>query len=229
MGPLTVTDYDPTNSGTSPADSFSAHNQQAERQSLYIDSVVGRNTGTFTLTFTDEYGDAWTTKPIPTKVRMSVDATSSTNSYGASGTHRAADENQEVVTVVFEDEGIRVDELGVGDLVSVKDEIRVVKTLTYKNSVTRTHYTSFTTTGHLKRGLATTYTDSMVYYRLTVEKEIRAALMGLPNGRIPDVTVEAITRGGYLTGATVASGFTITSGSVTMNAAKTLHATDVTD
>merc|ERR1712028_242513 len=139
MGPLTVTDYDPTNSGTSPADSFSAHNQQAERQSLYIDSVVGRTTGTFTLTFTDEYGDAWTTKPIPTKVRMSVDAASSTNSYGASGTHRAADENQEVVTVVFEDEGIRVDEL-----VSVKDEIRVVKTLTYKNSVTRTHYTSFT-------------------------------------------------------------------------------------
>merc|ERR1712166_830200 len=209
--PLTVTDYDPTNSGTSPADSFSAHNQQAERQSLYIDSVVGRNTGTFTLTFTDEYGDAWTTKPIPTKVRMSVDAASSTNSYGASGTHRAADENQEVVTVVFEDEGIRVDELGVGDLVSVKDEIRVVKTLTYKNSVTRTHYTSFTTTGHLKRGLATTYTDSMVYYRLTVEKEIRAALMGLPNGRIPDVTVEAITRGGYLAGTTAASGFVVAS------------------
>merc|ERR1712166_1028940 len=76
---------------------------------------------------------------------------------------------------------------------------------------------------------AATYTDSMVYYRLTIEKEIRAALMGLPNGRIPDVTVEAITRGGYLTGATVASGFTITSGSVTMNAAaKTLSAADVT-
>merc|ERR1711865_425624 len=156
-------------------------------------------------------GDAWTTKPIPTKVRMSVDAASATNSYGASGTHRAADENQEVVTVVFEDEGIRVDELGVGDLVSVKDEIRVVKTLTYKNSVTRTHYTSFTTTGHLGRGLANTYTDSMVYYRLTVEKEIRAALMGLPNGRIPDVTVEAITRGGYLAGTTAASGFVVAS------------------
>merc|ERR1712166_1155094 len=196
----------------------------AERQSLYIDSVVGRNTGTFTLTFTDEYGDAWTTKPIPTKVRMSVDAASPTNGYGVSGTHRTADELEEVVTVVFEDEGIRVDELGVGDLVSVKDEIRVVKTLTYKNSVTRTHYTSFTTTGHLKRGLATTYTDSMVYYRLTVEKEIRAALMGLPNGRIPDVTVEAITRGGYLAGTTVASGFVVASAA--LSAAMTVKVAD---
>merc|ERR1712166_693495 len=227
--PLTVTDYDPTNSGPSPADSFSAHNQQAERQSLYIDSVVGRNTGTFTLTFTDEYGDAWTTKPIPTKVRMSVDATSATNGYGVSGTHRTADELEEVVTVVFEDGGIRVDELGVGDLVSVKDEIRVVKTLTYKDSVTRTHYESFTTTGHLGRGLATTYTDSMVYYRLTVEKEIRAALMGLPNGRIPDVTVEAITRGGYLAGTTAASGFGLNGQGDMGGAAKTLHADDVTD
>merc|ERR1711865_877558 len=69
---------------------------------------------------------------------------------------------------------------------------------------------SFTTTGHLvSMTPAATYTDSMVYYRLTVEKEIRAALMGLPNGRIPDVTVEAITRGGYLAGTTAASGFVL--------------------
>ena len=200
--PLTVTSYDPTDNTQS--DSESAYTQKAERQSLYIDSVVGRNTGTFTLTFTDEYGDKWTTKPIPTKVRLSVDASSIANKYGTTSVgNKASNLYQEVVEVTFAHTGIRVDELGVGDIVVCKDEIRVVETLTYKDAVTRTHYSKMTLKAHM--GIdrtATTYVDSMVFYRITVEKEIRAALVGLPNGRIPDVTVEAITNGGYLAGTT---------------------------
>jgi len=205
--PLTVTSYDPTDN--TQTDSASAYTQKAERQSLYVDSVVGRNTGTFTLTFIDEYGDKWTTKPIPTKVRMSVDASAISNTYGSTSVgNKASNLYQEVVEVTFDHTGIRVDELGVGDIVVCKDEIRVVETLTYKDAVTRTHYSKMTLKAHMGiNRLATTYTDSMVFYRITVEKEIRAALVGLPNGRIPDVTVEAITNGGYLAGTTdVASG-----------------------
>ena len=32
----------------------------------------GRLFGTFCLTMQDEYGDRWTTKPIPTKVKLSI-------------------------------------------------------------------------------------------------------------------------------------------------------------
>ena len=207
--PLTVTSYDPENNAKTDKDS--AYTQQAERQSLYIDSVVGRNTGTFTLTFTDEYDDAWTTKPIPTKVRMSVDAASITNTLGTAAIgNKASNLNQELIHVVFENTGIRVDELGVGDLVVVMGEIRVVETLEYNDAVTRTHYKKMTLKGQIDRGLATTYTKSMVFYRVTVEKEIRAALMGLPNGRVPDVTVEAITNGGYLAGTAQATSFVVT-------------------
>merc|ERR1719390_85095 len=50
---------------------YSPYRQRAERQTLYIDSATHTNTGTFSLTFTDEYGDEWTTRPIPTVVRLS--------------------------------------------------------------------------------------------------------------------------------------------------------------
>jgi len=40
--------------------------------------------------------------------------------------------------------------------------------------------------------------DNRVWYRITVAKEIREALSSLPNRRILDVTVEALTRGGIL-------------------------------
>merc|ERR1712072_40908 len=50
-------------------------------------------------------------------------------------------------------------------------------------------------------------------YRVTVAQEIRQALRALPNDRIPDVTVEAITRGGHaidqLTGSSAITTSTI--------------------
>merc|ERR1711871_133463 len=67
--------------------------------------------------------------------------------------------------------------------------------------------------GHFGNGLSNTHGASATdvdktFYRITVEKEIREALRALPNGRIQDVTVEAITNGGYFTGSsTMANGF----------------------
>merc|ERR1711968_125982 len=53
-------------------------------------------------------------------------------------------------------------------------------------------------------------TTDNTFYRITVEKEIREALRALPNGRIQDVTVEAITNGGYFTGvSTMPNGYTV--------------------
>merc|ERR1711937_446879 len=91
--PLTVVSYDmeqegstATGPGVSDSDSslsslyvgYSPYRQRAERQTLYIDSATHTNTGTFSLTFTDEYGDEWTTRPIPTVVRLSQTANSAT-------------------------------------------------------------------------------------------------------------------------------------------------------
>jgi hypothetical protein len=222
--PLTVTGFDPTDSTVSTSNS--AYQQAAERQSLYIDSVVGRNTGTFTLTFVDEYGDRWTTKPIPTKVRLSRDAVTSVSSIqgtsgAASGTRQQLMDGTDIIKVDFGErnlngagqsyEGLRADEISVGDVVVNGNEIRVVQSLEYADGNERTHYRYMTLRGHFGDGLTatahSTSTDN-TFYRITVEKEIREALRALPNGRIQDVTVEAITNGGYFTGvSTKANGF----------------------
>merc|ERR1711871_908753 len=102
--------------------------------------------------------------------------------------------------------------ISVGDLVVNGNEIRVVQSLEYGDGNERTHYRYMTLRGHFGNGLTvvhTTGTDN-TFYRITVEKEIREALRALPNGRIQDVTVEAITNGGYFTGvSTMSNGYTI--------------------
>merc|ERR1711968_322407 len=69
-------------------------------------------------------------------------------------------------------------------------------------------------------------TTDNTFYRITVEKEIREALRALPNGRIQDVTVEAITNGGYFTGvSTMSNGYTIAPASdITPGASGTIAA-----
>merc|ERR1711968_413653 len=190
----------------------------------------GRNTGTFTLTFVDEYGDRWTTKPIPTKVRLSRDAVSSFatvqgTSGAATGTRAQLMDNTAILRVDFGErnlngagqsyEGLRVDEISIGDVVVNGNEIRVVQSLEYADGNERTHYRYMTLRGHFGNGLAAVThandgsTDN-TFYRITVEKEIREALRALPNGRIQDVTVEAITNGGYFTGvSTMPNGYTV--------------------
>ena len=63
------------NAGTSSSTRQHTHHwlfavpSKAERQTLEIDSFHRPNSGTFSLTFTDEYGDEWT-QDIPLVVRF---------------------------------------------------------------------------------------------------------------------------------------------------------------
>merc|ERR1712167_321787 len=146
------------------------------------ESTSGRLTGTFTLTFTDEYGDKWETLPVPNKVRMSQYGTVSSG------------------VITFGGAGLLPDEIGINDYVMVGQDVCRVSKLTWKNKQTKTHYSK------ADCGVTTAIADSdndsnsdpipEPVYRITVAKEIRDALKALPNHRIPDVTVETITSQG---------------------------------
>lgn len=204
--PLTVVSYDPESEGTggtaatsSDASNvlytgYSPYRQAPERQTLEIGSDHHINTGTFTLTFTDEYGDKWTTRPIPTVVRLSQTiktATGASLKFGNSP-------------------GIHKSEISIGDMVRVGREYRIVTKLTYRTASSvvdssKQYYEEigFTTplavtpTARVAASSSTTGSAGTPVYRVTVAKEIREALKAIPNDRIPDVTVEALTRGGH--------------------------------
>merc|ERR1711968_409683 len=61
-------------------------------------------------------------------------------------------------------------------------------------------------------------------YRVTVAKEIREALRALPNDRITDVTVEAITRGGHVLEGTFDDSGGTTNPTYTLDSALTIDA-----
>jgi len=176
--PLTVTSMDPLSEGDSATSTdTSPYEQKAEKQSLWVESTSGRLTGTFTLTFTDEYGDKWETLPIPNKVRLSQ--------YGSTGASDGV--------VTFDDAGVLPDEIGINDYIMLGQDLCRVSKLTWKNTQTKTHYSK----AHCAVAKAVKGSLSSVpVYRVTVAKEIRDALRALPNNRIPDVTVEAITSQG---------------------------------
>merc|ERR1712054_279676 len=241
--PLTVVSYDPEsegtlgtnfmNTGTSSTTAsahalyvgYSPYRQKAERQTLEIDSFHRPNSGTFSLTFTDEYGDEWTTRPIPLVVRLSQ-----TLKTDAADTHTYLDFGN--------DPGIHKSEVSLGDIIRIGNNYRLVTKLEYRlddSNVLDTslqyyqkiHFTTglgSTGTGSKKDfGASTTdgTTDNTAnnnlfafrvagtpVYRVTVAKEIREALKALPNDRITDVTVEAITRGGHVLDQLVTSSST---------------------
>merc|ERR1712178_601001 len=225
--PLTVVSYDPEsegtlgtnfmNTGTSSTTAsahalyvgYSPYRQKAERQTLEIDSFHRPNSGTFSLTFTDEYGDEWTTCPIPLVVRLSQ-----TLKTDAANTHTYLDFGN--------DPGIHKSEVSLGDIIRIVNSYRLVTKLDYRlddNSVLDTslqyyqkiHFTTaLGVTGNAKtQQSAYAYrTAGTPVYRVTVAKEIREALKALPNDRITDVTVEAITRGGHVLDQLVTSGGT---------------------
>jgi len=110
-------------------------------------------------------------------------------------------------------------------MVRVGREYRIVTKLTYRTSSSvvdssKQYYSEigFTTavavapTIRVAPSTATTGSAGTPVYRVTVAKEIREALKAIPNDRIPDVTVEALTRGGhrYNENATWTDGTTIT-------------------
>merc|ERR1711988_1131491 len=220
--PLTIVSYDPETegttgtgfstagtSGTALYTGYSPYRQKAERQTLEIDSFHRPNSGTFSLTFTDEYGDEWTTRPIPLVVRLSQ-----TLKTDAADTHTYLDFGN--------DPGIHKSEVSLGDIIRIGNSYRLVTKLDYRlddNSVLDTslqyyqkiHFTTaLGVTGNAKtQQSAYAYrTAGTPVYRVTVAKEIREALKALPNERITDVTVEAITRGGHVLDQLVTSGGT---------------------
>merc|ERR1712178_184426 len=219
--PLTVVSYDPEsegtlgtnfmNTGTSSTTAsahalyvgYSPYRQKAERQTLEIDSFHRPNSGTFSLTFTDEYGDEWTTRPIPLVVRLSQ-----TLAAAAAATDTSLDFGN--------DPGIHKSEVSLGDIIRIGNSYRLVTKLEYRlddNSVLDTslqyyqkiHFTTALLLATDNAGNAKTQQSAYAHrtagtpvYRVTVAKEIREALKALPNDRITDVTVEAITRGGHV-------------------------------
>ncbi len=81
--PVTELGYDPPfRTATAPVNpksklkaerAASFYEQRPERQSIFFSTAGGEPArGTFRLTVTDQYGDRWTTRPIPTRVRLSV-------------------------------------------------------------------------------------------------------------------------------------------------------------
>merc|ERR1719482_653389 len=51
-----------------------AYQQRNEKQSIYLDTMRGSLSGSFTLTFTDAFGQPWTTDPIAVNARLSSKA-----------------------------------------------------------------------------------------------------------------------------------------------------------
>jgi hypothetical protein len=224
--PLTIVSYDPETegttgtgfstagtSGTALYTGYSPYRQKAERQTLEIDSFHRPNSGTFSLTFTDEYGDEWTTRPIPLVVRLSQ-----TLKTDAANTHTYLDFGN--------DPGIHKSEVSLGDIIRIGNSYRLVTKLDYRlddNSVLDTslqyyqkiHFTTALLLATDNAGNAKTQQSAYAHrtagtpvYRVTVAKEIREALKALPNDRITDVTVEAITRGGHVLDQLVTSSST---------------------
>merc|ERR1711871_549303 len=142
----------------------------------------------------DEYGDEWTTRPIPTVVRLSQTISTASTAHLDFGNTP----------------GIHVSEVSIGDIIRVGQSYRKVTKLQYRQDdsntldVSRQYYQKIyfqeallnATTGKTEQSASVYRTAGTPVYRVTVAKEIREALRALPNDRIPDVTVEAVARGG---------------------------------
>jgi len=200
--PLTIFSTD--SQAMSSSSVASTYEQRAEKQTLVIDSSAKGVIGHFYLSFTDFYGDQFKTLPIPTEVQLSVTASTS-------GT---------TLTFDGKDSGLPSTELTRGDTIRIGADYKRVQAVTYK--------TAGTTAGTVTKGLyieSITIDSACVHgqdsstsdhlagtrvYRTDVSKEIREALLNIPNGRIEGVSVEKIDQGGRIIGTG-----TIGAGSIT--------------
>ena len=128
------------------------YEQKPERQTIYMSTNGGRLFGTFRLTMEDEYGDRWTTKPIPTKVRLSIvprdsptyilnPLTGEVAEYGVVidfGNYQQIGNNNNIIS-----NGLNINEIGIGDLLQCGDEYRVVQRLVYMDSTTKIGRTKY--------------------------------------------------------------------------------------
>jgi len=188
--PLTVDSVD--GQGTTTTTDDSMYTQAPEKQTLTMNTAQvqygGTTTGAsgmlighFSLTFEDYFGEKFVTRPIPTEVEMSV-----TVSVAAGK------------EVVFDGGvGLPVSELSRGDEVRIGREIRFVETITYVDHNTKTHIKSFVVRDAYLGGAANgenlaAHASGSRLYRRDVSKEIREALLNVPNSRIEGVSVEKL-------------------------------------
>merc|ERR1711975_139338 len=191
--------------GTTTTTDDSAYTQSPEKQTLIMNSgqtdidgtasaPTGMLIGHFTLAFEDYFGETFTTRPIPLEVEMSVSV-----SVAAGG-----------LVVLFDGaEGLPVSELSRGDEIRIGQDIRFVGSITYVDHNTKTHIKSFSVRdAYLGAGTGgenfhSAHATGSRLYRRDVSKEIREALLNVPNARIEGVSVEKLEISGD---AVVASG-----------------------
>jgi hypothetical protein len=203
--PLTVDAVD--GQGTITTTDDSSYTQASEKQTLVINSgqtEIGSTTsvptgmliGHFTLAFEDYFGETFVTRPIPLEVEMSV-----TVSAAAGG-----------LVVLFDGaEGLPVGGLSRGDEIRIGRDIRFVETITFVDHNTKTHIKSFvvrdeylgaTLGGENFHGA---HASGSRLYRRDVSKEIREALLDVPNARVEGVSVEKLEISGDYVGVNTAS------------------------
>ena len=178
--PLTVDAVDSQKSSTTTDDS--QYTQAPEKQTLYIDSDNQGVVGHISLAFEDYFGEVFHTKPIPMEVELSVTCSTGT-----------------AFEVTFDaSEGLPSSELSRGDQIRIGRDIRFVETVTYVDHNTKTHIKSFAVRdaylGAITNGekFDTGHGTGSRIYRQDVSKEIREALLSVPNSRIEGVSVEKI-------------------------------------
>merc|ERR1711975_177157 len=205
--PLTVDTTD--GQGTTTTTDDSAYTQSPEKQTLIMNSgqtdigadvsaPTGMLIGHFTLAFEDYFGETFTTRPIPLEVEMSVSV-----SVAAGG-----------LVVLFDGaEGLPVSELSRGDEIRIGQDIRFVETITYVDHNTKTHIKSFSVRDAYLGAAAgdenfhSAHATGSRLYRRDVSKEIREALLNVPNARIEGVSVEKLEiSGDAVVGATATAG-----------------------
>merc|ERR1711871_248673 len=193
--PLTVDSVDTQKSSTTTDDS--QYTQAPEKQTLYIDSDNQNVVGHISLAFEDYFGEVFYTKPIPMEVELSVTC--------------SAANNGEVVKFDAT-EGLPSSELSRGDQIRIGREIRFVQEITYVDHNTKTHFKSFEVRdgyiGAAANGenFTVEHTSGTRIYRRDVSKEIREALLSIPNSRIEGVSVEKLE----ISGDFKASGVSVT-------------------
>jgi len=170
---------------TSTPDDGVQFDQRNEKQTISLDTMRGSLSGTFKLTFTDLFGQEWTTEPIDVNGRLSSKAFVSATSLS---------------TITFSPP-LPYGELESGDFLMIGDERQEVLTA-YPEVSTTTHRPiklGGVVTHVLVRNVFAAASQNVYAFRAGPAKGIKAALEALPNGAVPSVSVEALN-GGTLMG-----------------------------
>jgi len=179
--PLTAMSYDAQCSSTT--DSYSPYSQKTEIQSFSAVSSLYPLVGSFTLTYTDEFGGKYTTAAIDARPMVSASATTSAST----------------ITFVAKPECSKV---GKGDRLIVGASIRTVTGVTKEHTTgvcvigSATVDAAYDGTGEIAAGAAQVF-------KMNVDTEIKEALESLPNGVVKAVNVRhmAVGHGAVMTQA----------------------------